>query len=137
MIKLVEDRNVGTYNGVGPGFNMSMRQFVYGAHAVFNSSVNYIRIDDYDFLEKNQLMFQAPWILDNKPKFAGMSNVNTDRIINSGVVFRPLAETIRDTHAWWYSDAVTEERRQKFLSSERSMVNRQAALIKAWNEHVK
>ena len=137
MIKIVEEGNTSTYNAAGPGFKMNMQQFVYGAHAVFNSSVNYISIDDYDFLEKHEFRFQAPWILDQDPKFAGISNVNIDRILNSGVAYRPLSETIRDTYDWWYSDAVTEERRNNFLLAEQSMINRQDALITAWNEHVK
>lgn len=137
IIKIVEDGNTGSYNAAGPGFNMNMKQFVYGAHAVFNTAVNYIKIDDYDFLEKHEFRFQAPWILDQDPKFAGISNVNIRKILDSGVVYRSLAETIKDTYNWWYSDAVTEERRTNFLNAEQSMVNRQEALIKAWNEHVK
>ncbi len=137
MIHLAEKGRPGAYNAAGPGFKMNMKQFVYGAHAAFNTPVNFIKMDDYDFLEKHEFRFQAPWILDTNPKFAGISNVDISKILDSGIEYRPLADTIKDTHDWWYSDAVTEERRTNFLQAEQSMVNRQEALIKAWNEHVK
>ena len=35
MIRLVENGNAGTFNGVGPDSAMSIRAFVHGAHAAF------------------------------------------------------------------------------------------------------
>jgi len=43
-----------------------------------------------------------------------------------------LAESCRDIVAWWYSDAVTEERRQNMVAGERSLMAREAAIIADW-----
>ncbi len=131
MIRLIENGTTGTYNGAGPAYSMKMPAYVYGAHAAFGSKVNFVTIDDYDFLEKNQVPFIAPWILPGE-KFKGMSRVNIDKAVASGLTFRPLATTVKDVHDWWYSDAVPQERRDKLMNSEAGLFKREAAIIDAW-----
>jgi len=131
MIRLIETGTTGTYNGAGPASAMTMPAYVYGAHAAFGSKVNFVSIDDYDFLEKNQIPFMAPWILPGE-KFKGMSRVNIEKSVASGLTYRPLATTVKDVHDWWYSDAVTQERRDKLMSNEAGLFQREAAIIKAW-----
>ena len=46
MIRLSENKAAGTYNGSGPGFDMTTNAFVHGIHASFNSPINYVQIDD-------------------------------------------------------------------------------------------
>ena len=60
MIRLIENNDTGIYNGVGPASHMTLPAFVHGAHAAFGTAVNYIHIDDENFLEENQLTFVAP-----------------------------------------------------------------------------
>jgi len=131
MIKLIENKHTGIYNGVGPASNMTMPAFVYGAHAAFSTPVNYIHIDDPVFLEENQLTFAAPWIMDME-KYHGISRVNNQRAIDTGLTFTPLAQTIKDTHDWWYSEAVTEERRNSFLTEEYSLIPKQQEILEKW-----
>jgi 2'-hydroxyisoflavone reductase len=133
MIRLGETATPGTFNGVGPASNMTCPAFVYGAHAAFGSSCQFIKIDDYEFLEANNLSFAAPWVLQS-PKFHGMSRVRNDRAISSGLTFRPLASTIKDTHDWWYSEAVSSERRTKYEENANELHNRAAALIAKWKK---
>ena len=56
------------------------------------------------------------------------------KCIANGLTFTPLAKTIKDTHDWLYSDALTEERRQKFEGKEGSIILREAEILKAWKE---
>ena len=132
MIRLIENKSAGIYNGAGPGMDMNVQQFVYGAHSAFSSNVNYVHIDDPKFLEEQGLAFQAPWVLP-LPKYKGMSTVSNQRAVDSGLTFRPLSETIKDTHDWWHSDAVSEERRENFENNPQELANRQKAIIEAWN----
>ncbi len=131
MIRLVEQRLCGTFNGVGPASEMTVPAFVYGAHAAFSSKVNFVPIDDYDFLQKNNFTFQAPWVM-NLEKYHGISRVNNEHAISNGLTFRPLSTSIRDVHNWWYSEAVSDERRAQFNSNENALHNRQAELIQAY-----
>ncbi len=132
MIRLIENGTTGTYNGAGPASPMTMPAYVYGAHAAFGSKVNFVSIDDYDFLEKNQVPFIAPWILPGE-KFKGMSRVNIDKSVANGLTYRPLATTIKDVYDWWHSDAVTQERRDKLMNGEQGLFQREAMIIKEWN----
>jgi len=136
MILLIENKTTGIFNGVGPASNMGIPAFAYGAHAAFSSNVNFVKIDDYEFLNTHKLEFQAPWVFQSE-KYYGMSRVNNDLSINSGLTFRPLAKSIKDTHDWWYSDAVTEKRRTEFKSDPDELHNRQKAIIQRWKKRIK
>ena len=115
MIRLLEAKAAGVYNGSGPGFDMTTNAFVHGIHASFNSPVNYTQIDDNQFLQDNGLIGIQPWVIQ-LPKYKGMSMSDNSRAIDAGLTFRPLFETVAATKAWWYSDAVTPERRDPILS---------------------
>ncbi len=132
MIRLAENKTTGIFNGVGPASITSLPAFVHGCHAAFSSKVNYIHMNDPKFLEENNLTFVAPWIKDMK-KYHGISRVNNQKAIDSGLSFTPLAVTVKDTYDWWYSDAVSEERRNKFLLEEFSLISREKELLEKWN----
>jgi len=136
MIRLIENKTAGTFNGVGPSSYMSIPAFAYGVHAAFSSKANFIRINDYDFLNTHKLTFQAPWVMDME-NYHGMSRVNNVASINNGLTFRPLSKSIIDTHDWWYSDAVNEKRRTEFESDKNELHNRQKEIIKKWKEYIK
>ncbi|MEO0341613.1 MAG: NAD-dependent epimerase/dehydratase family protein, partial [Bacteroidota bacterium] len=131
MIRLLEQKAAGTYNGSGPGFPMTTNAFVHGVHASFNSPVNYIQIDDLDFLKNNNLIGIQPWVIQ-LPEYAGMSKSDNSKAIAADLSFRPLCETVRDTKEWWYSDAVDQERRDNILNGERSFMQREQEIIEKW-----
>jgi len=132
MIRLLENKAVGTYNGSGPGFPMTTNAFVHGVHASYNSVVNYIQIDDLDFLNENEMIGIQPWVIQ-LPEYAGMSKSDNSKAINAGLKFRSLSKTVADTHDWWHSDAVTKERRDNILSGERSFMRREKDILEKWN----
>ena len=131
MIRLAENRSAGTYNGSGPGFKMSTNAFVHGVHANYNSAVTYTQIDDLNFLEENGMIGIQPWVI-HLPQYAGMSMSDNSRAIASGLTFRPLTDTVQATHNWWYSEAVTQERRDKILTGERSPMLKEKDILAKW-----
>ncbi len=132
MIRLLEKGTTGTFNGVGPASDMTLPAYVYGAHAAFGTKVNFIPVENLTFLKENSLFFLAPWVLPGE-KFKGMSRVNIDKSVVNGLTYRPLATTIKDTHDWWYSNAVTQERRDKFEQSEKGSIRQVESVLKAWS----
>lgn len=136
MIRLLEAKAAGVYNGSGPGFKMTTNAFVHGIHASFNSPVNYIQIDDLQFLENNGLIGIQPWVIQ-LPQYAGMSKSDNSKAIEAGLTFRSLSETVGATKEWWYSDAVTQERRDNILSGEQSLLKREKDILLRWKERVK
>jgi 2'-hydroxyisoflavone reductase len=133
MIRLLENEAAGIYNAAGPGFTMTTNAFVHGIHASYNSPVNYIQIDDLDFLKENNLMSIQPWVIQ-LPEYAGMSKSDNTKAIEAGLQFRPLSETVGATKEWWYSDAVDQERRENILNSERSLMRREEDILARWRD---
>jgi len=131
MIRLLENKTGGTYNGSGPASPMNTNAFVHGVHASYNSPVEYVQIDDIDFLSDNGIIGIQPWVIQ-LPKYAGMSRSDNTRAIQNGLTFRSLSETVSATKDWWYSDAVTSERRNTILSKEGSVMNKEKDLIAVW-----
>jgi 2'-hydroxyisoflavone reductase len=131
MIRLLENKAAGIYNGSGPGFQMTTNAFVHGIHASYTSPVNYIQIDDLTFLEENEITGIQPWVIQ-LPQYAGMSKSDNRKAIEADLEFRPLSETVSATKQWWYSSAVTQERRDNILSGERSFMNREKDILAKW-----
>jgi 2'-hydroxyisoflavone reductase len=131
MIRLAENRKAGIYNAVGPASATGMHAFVYGVHAAFNSKASFVMIPDYDFLTKHNILDPVPWIMpvdDN----VGSALVNNSFAVANGLTFTPLADSVKDIHAWWNSDAVPEERRTKMISGADSLMSKEAAIIAEW-----
>lgn len=131
MIRLLENKSAGTYNGSGPGFKMTTDAFVHGIHACYNSPVNYVQIDNLDFLKDNGIIGIQPWVIQ-LPEYAGMSRSENSKAIAADLKFRSLAETVMATKAWWYSDAVTQERRDGILNGKNSFMNREKEILAKW-----
>ena len=135
MIRLLENKAVGTYNASGPGFEMTTNAFVYGIHASYNSPVNYIQIDDLDFLKENEIIGIQPWVIQ-LPEYAGMSRSDNSKAIEADLQFRSLSDTVSATKDWWYSSAVSQERRDNILTGERSLMSREKDILAKWREKV-
>lgn len=136
MISLCESKASGIYNGSGPGFDMTTNAFAHGIHASYNSAVNYIQIDDNQFLQDNGLYAIQPWVIQ-LPKYASMSKSDNSKAIASGLTFRTLSETVEATKEWWYSDAVSQERRDTILTKEGSLFNREKDILMKWKDFQK
>ncbi len=133
MIRLCENGAAGIYNGSGPGFDMTTSAFVHGIHACYNSPVKFYQIDDQQFLLDNSIIGIQPWVIQ-LPAYAGMSMSDNSKAIASSLTFRSLADTVEATKKWWYSDAVSQERRDKILTNERSFARREPDLIAKWKQ---
>jgi 2'-hydroxyisoflavone reductase len=131
MIRLAENRQAGTYNAVGPASATGMHAFIYGVHAAFNSAADFVMIPDYDFLTKHNVLDAIPWIMpvgDN----AGSARVSNKFAIANGLTYTPLAESVRDIHEWWNSDAVAEAKRNNLLSGTASLMTFEKKIIADW-----
>jgi 2'-hydroxyisoflavone reductase len=138
---LVERGLPGVYNAAGPRERLTMEEFLYGAHAVFSSDIDWVWIDDYDFLRTYPLRTTAdgrsigvqavvPWVLlhgDNQY----MTSIVSRRAVESGLRWRPIAETVRAAIDWWNHDAPaawTAAAAERFPYTP----EQEAAMIAAW-----
>jgi 2'-hydroxyisoflavone reductase len=108
MVRLAENNNTGIYNVVGPRNVMTSREFYEKARAAINPSVQYVYVDDYDFLDAHKIESSVPWVI-LKDKDFGHQSIQNKKVIAAGLGFRPIEQTLKDTLAWWPS--VPEARR--------------------------
>ena len=133
MIRLIENRKAGTYNAVGPASPTGMQRFIHGAHAAFSSPASFVMIDDYEFLKEHDVYYIVPWIMP-EPNTVGSALVNNQHAIANGLSFTPLAQSVRDIYEWWYSDAVSEERRQKLEAGADSTMAKEKMILRVWKK---
>ena len=57
-------------------------------------------VDDYAFLERHGIQAAIPWAM-LKGNDLGMMSIGNAKAVGAGLTFRPVAETVRDTLAWW------------------------------------
>lgn len=131
MIRLAEKRTTGTFNAVGPKAKQTMPEFVQEANEAFDVKSEFVQITDYEFLKASGVPYLVPWIMPEGKNY-GSSRVNNEKAIANGLTFRPLTESVKDIHAWWYSDAVTEEKRQEYENGPDSLLMREADILEKW-----
>lgn len=131
MIRLIEEKKTGTYNAVGPKETQTIYSFAEEMKTVFDVKTSFVKIDNYEFLKENNIHYIVPWIMPTGNN-VGTAKIDNGKAIENGLLFRPLKESINETLNWWYSDAVSRERRNKFESDPNSILVREKAIIKKW-----
>ena len=110
MVTLLEDGRSGIYNAAGPAEPLTMQGFLAQAMAAIGSTSRLVWVDDYDFLERHGIADSVPWVMLKGNDYGHMHARNA-RARAAGLTFRPVAETVRDTLAWW--PTVPQARRDK------------------------
>jgi len=131
MIRLGEEKMTGTYNAVGPKTAETVSEFVEKAKSAFDVESTFVQVDDYDFLKENEVYYIVPWIMPDKYNY-GSARVDNKKALNSGLTIRDLKESIIDISEWW--NAQDQERRDKFEQNPKSVLQREAEILKKWNE---
>jgi len=131
MIRLIEDKKVGTFNAVGPKEQQNMYSFVEEAQKAFTSKTSFVKIDNYDFLKEKNIHDIVPWIMPTE-KNMGSAKVNNEKGIANGLSFTPLIKTVKDTYEWWISNAVSQEQRDKIELDSTSVLVRENAILEEW-----
>ncbi|RZN82170.1 MAG: NAD-dependent epimerase/dehydratase family protein [Winogradskyella sp.] len=131
FIRLAENNQVGTYNGVGPKVQQTILDFAKEASKAFDKTSSFTLIDDYEFLKKNNIFYQIPWVMADEKHF-GSARIQNANAIAAGLTFRPLKNTILDTYNWWSSDAVDSNRKEKYEANKNSLLAKEKELLTQW-----
>lgn len=136
MIRLIEEKQTGTFNAAGPQTPQTIQEFAAAAGKTFDVPASFVQIDDYEFLENQKISYLVPWIMPvgNNKFTAGIDN---KKAVNAGLNFRDLKTTIKDTYDWWYSDALTDEQRDKYELDPETVLMREQKILNTWKEFPK
>ena len=131
VIRMVEQRETGIYNATGPEKTLGVGQMLEGIKAANKSKANFTWVPT-DFLQAQKV---EPWSdmpvwVPPQGEEGGMGRINIQRALGKGLTFRPLAETARDTLAWFKSQSAERQATVKAgLSAER-----EAEVLAAWHK---
>ena len=133
MIRLAEEKKAGTYNAVGPARAQTMIEFVKEAKKASKIESKLIPIDNYEFLKENGVSYLIPWIKPEGDNY-GTARVNNKKGKKAGLSCREIKTSMRDMHQWWYSDALTDERRDKFEQKPDSTLLNEKLILEKWEK---
>lgn len=96
IVHAVETKATGAFNTVGYAGSYTIQEVLHGAKCVLDDTATFTWVDDA-FLKDNKVTSwgDLPWT----PR-AEYGHIDIKRSLAAGMTFRPIAETIRDTHAW-------------------------------------
>ncbi len=118
MVRLMERRATGTFNAVGPAAPQTLGEFIEGLAPIAAPGTTYTWIEDYAFLkayplrpktadDPGGLIEAIPWVMPDGDEL-GHVRISHQKALASGLTYRPLLTTARDTLTWRRSDAVPE-----------------------------
>ena len=82
-------------------------------------------------MQQNGISYLVPWIPPIGKNF-GSSKTENKKAIAAGLTFRDLKTSIKEMHDWWYSDAMTQEERDKFEKDPKGILMREQEILKKW-----
>ncbi|PYL31358.1 MAG: epimerase [Verrucomicrobia bacterium] len=127
-IRMVENRETGIYNATGPAKPFGIGEMLDGTKAALNSNATFTWVTE-DFLTQQKV---EPW--SDMPvwtgKESGLARAKIDRALSKGLTFRPLAETSRDTLAWFKS--LPRDRQGKLRAG--LTLEREMEVLNAWHK---
>lgn len=129
-IRMAETRTTGIYNATGPAAPTTIGEMLDGITAALDSTATLTWVpaaflDQHEVRGWSELPVWIPPSDDN----AGFARVSIQRALDTGLTFRPLAETAVDTLAWYSSQ--TPERQSELLGVS-IKPEKELELLEAW-----
>jgi 2'-hydroxyisoflavone reductase len=139
IVRVIEDKTVGTMNALGPASRVTIKQVLDECNRALGGKAQLTWVDA-GFLDKQGVegWSELPMWIDNKGDFAGFGTLSNARAVKAGLVFRPVGETAKDTLAWLdaasvegAADGLTAAQRTKARTSGIAP-EKEAKVLAAW-----
>jgi 2'-hydroxyisoflavone reductase len=132
-IRMVENRETAIYNATGPAKKLGIGEMLNSIKEANKSNATLTWVNA-DFLEQQKV---APWSdmpvwIPPRGEEAGGNQISNQRALAKGLTFRPLAETARDTLAWFKT---LPQDRQLHLKAGLTP-EREAEVLAAWHKQM-
>jgi 2'-hydroxyisoflavone reductase len=132
-IHMIEQREAGVFNAIGPADPLSIAEMLYGIKAVTTAGAQFTWVDA-DFLEQQgiEAWKHMPVWIPPKGEYAGFHFRSNAKAVAKGLTFRPLAVTALDTIEW--NKTRSPEARQAQLDGKLNGLSpaREAEVLAAW-----
>ncbi|WP_207711708.1 NAD-dependent epimerase/dehydratase family protein [Sulfobacillus harzensis] len=101
MVRAVESGVVGIYNATGPAHPLTMGELVKTLQSAIPNAGRPVWVNE-DFLAQHQVeeWTELPLWISEAAGWPGFMAVSIERALGTGLAFRPLTDTIRDTWQW-------------------------------------
>lgn len=128
ILRMAESKSNGTFNATGPETELTMQEFLKTCKETVGNKTDLVWVDEKFLLghEVNGWTDLPLWIPDSM-NARGFLAVDIHKALDSGLKFRPLEDTIRDTLAWESTRTVTEPKAGLDFEKER-------AVLEDWTE---
>ena len=127
-IRMVENRETGIYNATGPAKPLGIGGMLDGIRRALNANAKFTWVPA-DFLKQQKVEAWSDMPVWTGEE-SGMARTSISRASAKGLTFRPLADTARDTLAWFQSQPQDRQSKMKAgLSPER-----EAEVLAAWHK---
>jgi 2'-hydroxyisoflavone reductase len=128
-VRVAEARTLGTFNAMGPAFDLTMGDMLCGIRAATTAGAKLHWVPT-DFLEQQKVSAwgDMPAWVPGTGETAGFGRRKNARAVAAGLTFRPLAETALDTLAWFRS--LPAERQAQLRAGIKP--ERETQVLEAW-----
>lgn len=132
ILRLAERRIAGTFNGTGPERPWTFRALLEAMRTALGGTAPLTWIDEPFLLEQGVVPFnELPlWV---PAESAGFLRCDVRRAVDSGLTFRSIADTARDTKTWLDALAPAAPRRSDSLVGATLSREREEAILDAWH----
>jgi 2'-hydroxyisoflavone reductase len=129
-VRMSEAGQAGIYNATGPLPQPGMGGLLHTCKEVSGSDAQFVWVSDEFLVDKEvgPWMELPLWIPENDPDHGGMMQVDITLAVASGLTFRPLEDTVRDTLVW----AQTRPNDRSWRAG--GVQHREAELLRQWKE---
>ncbi len=103
MVRLAENARTGVFNATGPERPLTMSAMLETCRDAAASDARFVWVDEEFLVERKVGAWEEMpiWIPETtSPDSVGVLQTDVSRAVSSGLTFRPLIETARDTLAW-------------------------------------
>jgi 2'-hydroxyisoflavone reductase len=130
-VKMIEAGKTGIYNAVGPDYALTWGEWMDTCKVVSGSDAQFTWVSD-EFISENQQESASitftPFPFWVPEPYDGIFAASNARAIRDGLTFRPLADIVRDTQAW-FSTLPADRARRAGPTREQ-----EAQLLALWRE---
>jgi 2'-hydroxyisoflavone reductase len=102
IIRMIEKEQKGAYNVTGPKKPATFGSLLVACREAADSDASFVWVEEPFLLREGVTPWKdlPLWVPSSDPAFTGFYNININKAIKAGLVFRPLSKTVSDTLAW-------------------------------------